>query len=113
MRISRHTLLVLLFLLPMLIWVGSVGGAPVCCWGRTCPMMAHGAQRCPMMSGSRSCAVSSGAALALPVPLIPAVPLPPRTTGVPVLSALTWQAPAWLPAPAAGWPRGVFRPPQA
>lgn len=113
---SRRTYLVLLLALSLLTWISSTGGAPVCCWGRSCSMMKMrmgGAQGCPMMSGSRTCTVSSRAALALPAPLIPVVPMPRRATGIPVLSLPSWPAAALLPSAAAGWPRGVFHPPQA
>ena len=50
---QRQFLVVTLLLMPLLSWVGSNGGVPICCWGmKHCPMAAN--------SGSMPSGMASG-----------------------------------------------------
>ena len=49
---QRQFLVVILLLMPLLSWVGSNGGVPICCWGmKHCPMAANSGS---MPSGTAS-----------------------------------------------------------
>ncbi len=118
-RTCSAAYLAALVLLPLLSWTTTTGGFPVCCWGTSCPMgggcPTPAAAHCPMGSHSGpapACCARTHAQLSLPTPLIPVVPIPPRTR-------VSLAAPrAAAPAPArtrvsAGWPASVFHPPTA
>lgn len=114
MRHSRSIILVLLLLLPLFSWTAIGGGGGLRCHaGSFCPMQARTGQRCSMMASQPMCAVSSQAELALPAPLVPVVPMPHRVTGIPALSVLAAALPGSEARLTAGWPLGVFHPPQA
>lgn len=113
---ARKILVVGVLVLPLLSWVASNGGLPVCCWGAlACPASpARTAAACPMPSMQgvhRGCAMAPVGHLILPSPAMPLFPTAPAAIGAPAAMASSPIAPAPARSLPAGWSASIFHPP--
>jgi hypothetical protein len=121
-RGSRHILIVVLLLAPVLGLVTSTGGLPFCCWTMpACPMTRQARIPAGVPAGmpasmpdchmARMCPLPAAPPLILPSPAVPVFPVAAPSLALPATSVARTVVAAPVRA-YRGWPLAVFHPPQ-